>query len=166
MYAGKIPAFTLPELVVGLLLMAILFSVLATVYTILGNQSAHYFATNRFFTDYYITKKQLQQDFEKARTIRLNPAFNQIILQNNKGITLNTIVYQLDSAFIVRTYQGRSDTLLPGAWIAAQRNVNDTSSLLAFLKLQHHYGAQPFYTFLQKRYARTDILYDSSATDP
>ncbi|MGJ7030932.1 hypothetical protein [Niabella hirudinis] len=165
-YSRRIPAFTLPELVIGLLLMAILFGVIATVYMILSRQSAHYFAGNRFFTDYYITKKLLQRDFEKARTVKLDPERNQIILQTKTGNALKTTVYQLDTAFIVRTEPGRADTLRPGAGIAAQRNVNDSTPLLATLKLRHRYREQYFYTYLQKRYARADILNDSIQTVP
>lgn len=165
-YGRRIPAFTLPELVIGLLLMAILFGVIATVYMILSRQSAHYFTGNRFFTDYYITKKLLQRDFEKARTVKLDPERNQIILQKKTGSMLTTTVYQLDTAFIVRTEQGQTDTLRPGAGIVAQRHLNDSTPLLSALKLQHRYRAQYFYTYLQKRYARADILSDSIQTEP
>ncbi|MCF3107864.1 hypothetical protein LL912_03645 [Niabella sp. CC-SYL272] len=162
----RIPAFTLPELVIGLLLMAILFGVIATVYMILARQSGHYFAGNRFFTDYYITKKLLQRDIEKARTVKLDPERNQLILQTKTGNHSRTTVYQLDTAFIVRTEPGRSDTLRPGAGIVAQRPINDSTPLLVYLKLRHRYRDQYFYTYLQKRYAKADLLNDSIQTEP
>ncbi|WP_300600656.1 hypothetical protein [Niabella sp.] len=162
----RIPAFTLPELVIGLLLMAILFGVIATVYMILARQSGHYFAGNRFFTDYYVTKKLLQRDVEKANTVRLDPERNQLILQMKSGPAFTTTVYQLDTAFFVRTDPDGSDTLRPGASIAARRYVSDSSTLVASLKLQHRYQAQYFYTYLQKRYARSEILNDSIQTEP
>lgn len=146
--------------------MAILFGVIATVYMILSRQSSHYFAGNRYFTDYYVTKKLLQHDFEKARIIKLDPERNQLILQTKAGYTLKTTVYQLDTAFMVRTEPGRSDTLRPGAGIATQRYVNDSTPLLVALKLQHRYREQYFYTYLQKRYARADLLSDSIQTEP
>lgn len=165
-YTRKIPAFTLPELVIGLLLMAILFGVIATVYMILSRQSGRYFTGNRFFTDYYLTKEILQRDVAKAATLRLNPERNQIILQVKKDTLLATVIYQLNTAFIVRMEPGRSDTLRPGAWIAAQRHVNDSSLLLAALKLQHRYHTQDFYTHLQKRYASAELLNDTIKTEP
>ncbi|WP_090391219.1 type II secretion system protein [Niabella drilacis] len=165
-YKRKIPAFTLPELVVGLLLMAILFGVIATVYMILARQSAHYFTTHRFFTGYYLTKKQLQQDFEKARSIRLDAEHHQLILREEKGVALKTITYRLDTAFIVRSDGDRSDTLYPGARIAAQRYLNDSTPLLVSIKLQHRYGTQYFHTSLGKHYAQADLLNDSTTTEP
>lgn len=146
--------------------MAILFSIIATVYGIFSRQSGSYFATNRFFTGYYITKKILQRDFEKANTIRLNPEQDKIILQIKNEANRRTVIYELDTAFIVRTDAGRSDTLYPGAWIAAKSNVNDSTSLLGFIKLRHRYHTQYFYTYLRKRYARADILSDSIKPEP
>ncbi|MBO9620910.1 MAG: type II secretion system protein [Niabella sp.] len=161
-----LPAFTLPELVVSLLLMAILFGIIATVYMIFSGQSRRSFETNRFFSEYSTTKKILQNDFEKARMIRFDTDGKSLLLQETDHKNNPVVVrYQLDSSYLIRTTGERADTLHPGGLLAGRTIVQDTLPLVTFIKLQHRWHGQVFYTYLQKNYALAELLtFDESTS--
>ncbi|ANH80030.1 hypothetical protein A8C56_02685 [Niabella ginsenosidivorans] len=163
-FSHTLNAFTLPELVVSMLLMAILFGVIATMYMIITRQSRRNFETNRFFTEYFTTKKIMQNDMEKATGVTAETDPERIIIQiKASNGTLETISYQVDSNYILRNIGVRTDTLKPGGRITNRTIVNDTLPLITGIRLQHRYKGQLFYTYLQKKYATDDLLnYDNS----
>lgn len=159
-YSKKIPAFTIPELVVSMLLMSILFGIIATVYMIITKQSQRNYAITQIFTEYISTKKVMQNDFDQATTATLGQ-LNKISLRifaQNQPIT---ITYEIDSLYILRRIDEKTDTLLPGAVITQTTIVADTIPLLTTLKLSHLYKGLHFSSILEKKYAVSDLLTDS-----
>ena len=116
-----------------MLLMSILFGIIATVYMIITKQSQRNYAITQIFTEYISTKKVMQNDFDQATTATLGQ-LNKISLRifaQNQPIT---ITYEIDSLYILRRIDEKTDTLLPGAVITQTTIVADTIPLLTTLK--------------------------------
>src|SRR5688572_19321926 len=95
--ARTLPAFTLPEMVVGMLLMAILFSFISMVYLIFSRQAGRLLDTNRYSNEYRATRHILRYDFEKAAGVYYNELGRNFILRvNAPSAKTDTIIYHFD----------------------------------------------------------------------
>jgi type II secretory pathway pseudopilin PulG len=154
-----VAAFTLPEVVVSVFLMAILFTVGTFIYTIISQQFRVSAEKNRFYSNYYVTQKVMRSDMGKAFTATVTDDNTVINLQMNRdAAAAETILYKMDSAYILRVQGERTDTLLPGGTIAAYKTLSDTIPLANYIKIEHRYGQRPFFTYLEKHYASEQIL--------
>ncbi len=154
-----VAAFTLPEVVVSMFLMAILFTVGTFIYMIISQQFRVSAEKNRFYSDYYVTQKVMRSDMEKAFTATITDDNTVVTLQMRRdAAAAETILYKMDSAYILRVQGERADTLLPGGIIAAYKTLNDSIPLVNYVKIEHRYGQKPFFTYLEKKYAAEQIL--------
>lgn len=155
-----LPAFTLPEIVVSLLLIAILFATGSTIYTIINKQASSILHKNSFYADYYITKQALKNDFAKPGIITLSDDHTRLKIDYFCGATPPcSITYLLDSLAITRMEGEKKDTLHPGATIAAIYLLNDSLPLVSTIALRSWYKNTPVYTQLVKHYSAEEIIY-------
>ena len=165
-FVAKADAFTLPELVVSMLIMAILFTFGASVYMILLRQSQGIYKKNSFYSDYFVTKKAMERDVEQAFLITVSDENTVLRLQQADQPAASDIFYKIDTGYIVRVKGESSDTLLPGGKIAAIEKLNDSIPLIRLLTIQHYYNQKPFYTHLQKNYSSEQLLRSPSISNP
>jgi type II secretory pathway pseudopilin PulG len=157
--ARKLPAFTLPELVVGMLLMSIVFSFISMVYLIFSRQAGKLLETNRYTNEYRATRRVVRYDFEKAVGVYYNTTANSFILKTftSSGKT-DSIVYSFHAKGIVRSHAGHTDTLQPGATVIDKTFVSDTLLLINHITLEQTGRFNNGRLYLQKKYAITDLL--------
>lgn len=159
-YNKKLQAFTLPEIVISLLIMSILFATGFAVYMIVNKQVRSMEEKNSFYTDYFLTKSVLKRDFTRPGLITISEDRKIIsIKMSDDGRTSNQpLEIQLDSAYILRAEGDRIDTLKPGATIESIGFMQDTLPLVKFIKMRTIYNQKPFFTYLQKDYSAAEIL--------
>lgn len=155
----NIAAFTLPEVVISMLLVAILFTFATVIYMIIFQQFQTSAEKNSFYSDYYVTEKIMRSDMEEAFTVKVTNDKTILKLQMKRGaVVANNIIYKMDSAYILRVLGERADTLLPGGTIAAYKTLDDTIPLVNYIKIQHRYQQKAFFTYLEKKYAAEQML--------
>jgi type II secretory pathway pseudopilin PulG len=151
----KLPAFTLPELVVGMLLMAIIFSFISMVYLIFTRQASLQLATGRTMQEYLATRHSLQYDLERAAVVYYNTSSDNFIFRTT---TSDSIAYRFDATGILRSRAGHTDTLQPGATIIEKTFENDSLFLIKTITLEYTGRFNQCHMYLQKKYAIADLL--------
>lgn len=155
----KLRAFTIPELVVSLLLISVLFMTGFAIYMIMQKQANNLTAKNNFYTDYFITKSVLQRDFSEPGIITVSGdrRIVQIKAERNDSTT-SQVTLLFDSAYILRTQGDQIDTLLPGAVIEQTHFLQDTLALVDFIKIRSAYNKKNIFTYLEKDYSAAELL--------
>lgn len=159
-YNKKLPAFTLPEMVISLLIMSIVFATGLTIYTIINKQVRSMEEKNSFYTDYFMTKSVLQRDFTRPGVVTVSDDLKKLTItsSNSSAAAGSTLDIYLDSAYLLRAEGDRVDTLRPGAIIENIGFMQDTLPLVRFVKMRTIYHQKPFFTYLQKDYSAAEML--------
>ena len=156
----KLIAFTLPEIVISLLLISILFTIGLTIYMIVSKQGSLLSEKNSFYADYAVTKQALKNDFSKPGAVTVSDDKTAINIQyedGKRGVSLQ-ITYLLDSARTIRMAGDNTDTLQPGGIIVGTQTVSDSLPLVNVIKICSWYKDKPFFTYLQKNYSAEELL--------
>lgn len=155
----KFAAFTLPEVIVSMLLTAILLTTASVIYMILSRQFQATEAKNRFYSDYYTTHKMIDSELEKAFFVLAGDSENTIELQMKRRDANNDpIFYEMYQDYILRTKGERTDTLQPGGIITAFKTLSDTLPLITQIKIEYRYQQLIFFANHKKNYAAEQIL--------
>jgi len=159
-YNKKLPAFTLPEMVISLLIMSILFATGWAVYMIVNKQARSMEEKNSFYTDYFLTKSVLQRDFTRPGLVTVSDDRKKLTITptHDEAAAKSSLSIYLDSAYLLRTEGDRVDTLKPGAIIENISFMQDTLPLVQFIKMRTIYNQRSFFTYLQKDYSAAEIL--------
>jgi len=153
--ARKQPAFTLPEMVVGMLLMAILFSFISMVYLLFVRQANRQLDTGRAMQEYISNRHTLQYDLDNASAIYYNSPDNQFIFRTKAS---DTIIYLFDKRGILRHCAGHTDTLQPGATLIGKTFARDSLMLVNSITLEYAGRFRECRMNLYKQYAIADLL--------
>lgn len=156
----KLYSFTLPEIVISLLLISILFATGLTIYTIINNQINLIINRYKFYSDFFITKQVLKSDFAKPGTAIISEDSSRIDL-NYGGMKERhpaKISYLFDSSFILRIDGSRADTLTPGGMISKIQLLSDSLPLLSSAEIESWYKGKPIYIQLEKTYSTKDLF--------
>lgn len=156
----RLAAFTLPEIVISLLIMSILFATGFAVYMIVNREVRSMEEKNRFYTDLFLTKSVLQRDFSRPGLITVSEDYKKLTIAAPRGGALPEppLEFFLDSAFILRAQGDQVDTLKPGAIIDRIGFMQDTLPLVEFIKMRTLFHQKPFFTYLQKYYSAAEVL--------
>ncbi|HMR85271.1 MAG TPA: hypothetical protein PKE30_19140 [Niabella sp.] len=156
----KLYSFTLPEMVISLLLISILFATGLTIYMIINNQINLIISRYTFYNDFFITKQVLKSDFAKPGTAIISKDSNRIDL-NYRGMKEHhpaKISYLFDSSFILRIDGSRTDTLTPGGIISKIQLLTDSLPLLNSAKIESWYKGKAFHIQLEKTYSTEELF--------
>ncbi|MCH5718174.1 PulJ/GspJ family protein [Niabella hibiscisoli] len=159
-YHKKLSAFTLPEMVISLLIMSIVFATGFAVYMIVNKQVRNMEEKNSFYTDYFLTKSVLQRDFSRPGLITISDDRKKLTISAPGGGANSDqpLEIYLDSNYVLRAQGDRIDTLKPGATIESISFMQDTLSLVTFVKMRTIYHQKAFFTYLQKDYSAAEML--------
>ena len=159
-YNKKLNAFTLPEMVISLLIMSVLFAMGFAIYMIVNKQVRGMEEKNSFYADYFLTKSVLKRDFTRPGLITISDDRSKlsIVIPRNEPANDSPLEIIFDSAYILRAQGDRVDTLKPGATIESIGFMQDTLPLVQFLKIRTIYHQKPFFTYLQKDYSAAELL--------
>lgn len=160
-------AFTLPEVMVGLLLMVVVYTFAATAWSIYARRAASIFATEREAAEQLVACRLLQTD--------LNQAFEVWMHGDGKLLHLRRVGYFRDTErisyifaprYMLRTRNGVEDTLRPGARLVSTGLLHDTLPLVCSITLEFDLGGREIRNVFRKEYALADIILFPSNYNP
>ena len=101
----KLPAFTLIELMITMLISSISFGIIYSGYEIVSKQYQSYKSSNEIIADALYLNVLMASDFSKARNAQKNDDGFQLIDYENKST-----IYELSEEYIVRKVSFSTDT--------------------------------------------------------
>lgn len=150
----KLNAFTLPELIITMIILLVLYLLLSMVYETIVKDNRKSENKNRFFLSYSEEHHIVENDIDKCSFLFRKDSDAIIAnIDNNRNV-----VYLFKDSFVLRSEGPIMDTLFPGGKINSISTFRDSGNLITAFSIRQFYGDNNFISTFSKTYSAQEYL--------